>query len=181
NTIQGYSYNSVNTWNNSYPSGGNYWSDYVNEDIYAGANQDEPGSDGIWDHPYVIDVDNQDNYPLVEPWGVVDATVDIYPDTLNTWSLFGRFITAYIELPEGYNVDNIDVSTVRLNDEVQAKSHPTKIGDYDKDGIPDLMVKFDRTDVVRSILRKGENTVVVTGLFTGKSFQGSETINVFSP
>jgi len=60
----------ANFWNDGYPSGGNYWSDFEDrypgvEDIYSGPNQNETGSDGIWDHPYVIDENNQDNYPVV--------------------------------------------------------------------------------------------------------------------
>jgi parallel beta-helix repeat protein len=33
---------SVNTWDNGYPSGGNYWSDYTGVDLYSGPNQDIP-------------------------------------------------------------------------------------------------------------------------------------------
>jgi len=55
----------VNTWDNGYPSGGNYWSDYTDVDQYSGPDQNEPGSDEIWDHPYIIDENNQDNYPIV--------------------------------------------------------------------------------------------------------------------
>ena len=166
-------------WNEGYPSGGNYWSDFADDDVYRGVGQDESGSDGIWDHPYVIDADNQDNYPLVEPWEVVPATIDFFPNTLNVYSLFGRWIKVYIELPEGYDVNDIDVTTVELNDEVQAALHPTDIGDYDRDGKPDLMVKFDRTDVMRSILRRAwESTLTITGTLIGKAFEGSETIRV---
>jgi len=65
NTKQVLSLKSINTWDNGYPSGGNYWSDYADRDLYDGPYQNETGYDGIWDHPYVIDGDNQDNYPLV--------------------------------------------------------------------------------------------------------------------
>ena len=51
-----------NVWDNGYPSGGNYWSDY--EDRYPDA--EEIDVSGIWDRPYVIDENNQDNYPLME-------------------------------------------------------------------------------------------------------------------
>jgi parallel beta-helix repeat protein len=59
-----------NSWDNGYASGGNYWSDFKErypevEDVKSGPNQDQSGSDGIWDHPYVIDKKNQDNYPIV--------------------------------------------------------------------------------------------------------------------
>jgi len=58
-----------NIWDDGYPSGGNYWSDYDGADEYSGQAQDQPGSDGIGDAPYPILYNNQDNYPLMEPWG----------------------------------------------------------------------------------------------------------------
>jgi len=68
NCIQVLSFKSVNHWNIGYPFGGNYWSDYIDVDQYSGPNQDQLGSDRIWDHPYVIDENNIDHYPLVTPW-----------------------------------------------------------------------------------------------------------------
>ena len=66
---------SVNIWDNGYPSGGNYWSDYTGLDLYSGPNQNETGSDVIGDTPYDIDVNNQDNYPLMGMF--FDFTVEI--------------------------------------------------------------------------------------------------------
>lgn len=57
----------ANAWNDSYPSGGNYWSDYAGTDAFHGPNQDIAGSDGIGDTPYVIDADSADRYPLMTP------------------------------------------------------------------------------------------------------------------
>jgi len=66
NTIQADNlYNSINTWDDGYPSGGNHWSDYTGLDNYSGPGQNIMGSDGIGDTPYIIDEYNQDNYPLV--------------------------------------------------------------------------------------------------------------------
>jgi parallel beta-helix repeat protein len=48
--------NSTNMWDDGYPYGGNYWSDY------SGIDADH---DGIGDTPYVIDANNTDNYPLI--------------------------------------------------------------------------------------------------------------------
>jgi parallel beta-helix repeat protein len=62
-------YYSINSWDDGYPSGGNYWSDYVGVDVKRGPGQDLPGSDGIGDTSYIIDADNQDRYPLMNPWG----------------------------------------------------------------------------------------------------------------
>jgi len=56
-----------NFWDNGYPDGGNYWSDYEDVDQYSGPHQNETGSDGIWDHPCGVGVNNQDNYPLTKP------------------------------------------------------------------------------------------------------------------
>jgi parallel beta-helix repeat protein len=53
------------SWDNGYPSGGNYWSDYAGVDLYSGPYQNVTGSDGIGDTPYEIDENNTDNYPLM--------------------------------------------------------------------------------------------------------------------
>jgi uncharacterized repeat protein (TIGR02543 family) len=54
---------SPNTWDDGYPSGGNYWSNYAGTDLYDGPLQNLPGSDGMGDTPYTIDGNNRDNYP----------------------------------------------------------------------------------------------------------------------
>jgi len=41
-----------NIYDNGYPSGGNYWSDYQGGDNFSGPYQDQPGEDGIGDYPY---------------------------------------------------------------------------------------------------------------------------------
>ncbi len=66
-----------NMWDNGYPSGGNYWSDYNGTDYYCGPYQNETGSDGIGDVPYVIDANNVDHYPLMHPY--VQPSVDSWP------------------------------------------------------------------------------------------------------
>jgi len=63
------------TWDNGYPSGGNYWSDHFGEDSYSGPYQNEMGRDGIIDKPYEIPPPYWlgskgiiDRYPLIPPW-----------------------------------------------------------------------------------------------------------------
>lgn len=58
---------SVTVWDAGYPSGGNYWSDYAGVDLFKGPGQDISGSDEIGDTHYVIDANNRDNYPLLNP------------------------------------------------------------------------------------------------------------------
>jgi len=83
NTIQA-SDDSINTWDDGYPSGGNHWSDWTAPDEFAGPGQDISGSDGIVDlglpdgglNPRLIpDGPNQDLYPLVEPFGGIEPGV----------------------------------------------------------------------------------------------------------
>jgi len=57
-----------NTWDDGYPSGGNYWGDYTGNDMKSGPCQNVTGSDGIGDTSYVIDAGNVDNYPLMKPY-----------------------------------------------------------------------------------------------------------------
>jgi parallel beta-helix repeat protein len=68
---------STNTWNYSYPCGGNYWSSYEGEDRFSGRNQNVLGSDGIGDQPHVIDENNRDMHPLVDRWGTTLKVFDI--------------------------------------------------------------------------------------------------------
>ncbi len=60
-------YSGGNIWNASYPTGGNFWSDYEGEDKLRGPDQDVLGSDGFGDSPYtsVSSAHARDNYPLM--------------------------------------------------------------------------------------------------------------------
>jgi parallel beta-helix repeat protein len=66
---------STNTWDNGYPSGGNCWNDNAGVDLYGGAHQNETGSDGLSDTPYVIDASNRDSYPLMSLITIFDAGI----------------------------------------------------------------------------------------------------------
>ncbi|MGD8543639.1 MAG: S8 family serine peptidase [Candidatus Bathyarchaeota archaeon] len=126
-----------------------------------------------------------------QPPQAITATINIKPNTLNLKSE-RKWITCYIEPPEGYNVSDIDVSTVILNDflpvsllDVPAPEPvPTEIGDYDSDGIPDLMVKYNRTELTAHIyhisgITYGNVTLTITGqLADGTPFEGSYNIKV---
>ncbi len=118
-----------------------------------------------------------------------EPTMDIDPDTLNLKSK-GRWITAYIELYDGRDVRDIDIGTILLNGAIPAERWPTAVGDQDEDGVPDLMVKFNRSRVQEYVegldIPPGEAgrfgyyvTLTVTGLFNdGTTLECSDTIRV---
>lgn len=107
-THQIISYNSTNVWDDGYPSGGNYWSDYTGIDLYKGPYQNETGGDGIGDSPYIIDANNVDHYPLMElypySYGVRSLTITAavggttYP-TPGTHTYFEGTLVAVTAIP----------------------------------------------------------------------------------
>jgi len=180
---------SINIWDNGYPSGGNYWSDYNGTDYYSGPYQNETGKDGIGDTPYTINGDDVDRYPLVYPWGLTppafaNVTVDIHLPALNLRSK-GQWVIVFIELPS-YNLKGINVSSIMLNGTIPVNlSAPIAIGDYDNDTVPDFMVCFDWTDVTNYILSKGivfgNVTLEISGkLYNGIVFTGTDIILISS-
>jgi len=59
------------TWDDEYPSGGNYWSRYNGTDLKSGRFQNETGYDGIGDVYYSVNPTQKDNYPLMHPYGSI--------------------------------------------------------------------------------------------------------------
>lgn len=109
---------------------------------------------------------------------------DIHPKNLMTSSK-GKYVTAYIELDGacGCSLEDIDLHSILLNGTVQAQSHPTAIGDHDGDGVPDLMVKFLRADVVDlastlSQMRRSMVGFTVSGLMESGYFGDEDEITV---
>jgi hypothetical protein len=117
---------------------------------------------------------------------IIDAIVDIDPNTLNLNSR-GNWITCYIELPAGYDVNDIDGQTVTLEN---VKAYMGKEGwaspqanegntmDHDGDGVLERMVKFDRS-AVQAVLRPGVITATVMGkLPNSTTLHGTDVIKV---
>lgn len=142
--------------------------------------------DGVFEHTFTSDGELTHDEFILQ----TETTVDFDPDTLNLRSK-GAWVTAYIEFPEGYDVAGINISTILLNGTIPVDvDAPVTIGDYDNDAIPDLMVKFDRAEVIAYIIanvnmtelyekRFMTTTLTVTGyLNNGTPFQASTTIKI---
>lgn len=134
---------------------------------------------------------SENTFTILAGW--THAKIDFDPDTLNLKSK-GKWVTVYIEFPEGYDVADINVSTILLNGTVPVDLNaPTAIGDYDGDDVPDLMVKFDRAELTDYIIanvnmtelyekRCMTITLTITGrLYNGTPFQANTTIKIIMP
>lgn len=111
----------------------------------------------------------------------LEATVDIKPETLNV-NMRGKWITAYIILPEGYNATDIDQSTILLDDLFKAEWATTVDAHI-------LMAKFNASEVTDYLLWKLyhmglERTTIeltVSGqLKPGSQFVGVDTITIMN-
>ena len=116
----------------------------------------------------------------------ISSTIDIDPDTLNLSSK-EKWVTCYIELPEGFDVSLIDGGIVELEGIpayigkqgwAKAEANEWNIVDHDEDGIPERMVKFDAF-LVQLLLTTGDVPLTVYGgLIDGTIFEGTDTIKV---
>lgn len=95
----------------------------------------------------------------------------------------GTFIF-WIEPSGDYTPYDIDTSTLVLNGEVMGvEPSPFEIGDYNGNGILDLLAAFNRTKVANSILSHGTTLgnvdLTLTGRFLdGKYFEGTNVVKV---
>jgi len=85
----------INTWDNGYPDGGNYWSNHIIVDVYCGPLQNQAGSDGINDTQCTIAVNNVDRYPLVKPFSPHDIGIT---SVTTSKTIIGQGLTLSIDL-----------------------------------------------------------------------------------
>ena len=189
-------------WYRMTTDGGNTWSDYkpliadgYNDQVPCAASVDHE----VWVIWTSLDRTQPGNIWVTKTACKVSATVDIDPDTLNVKSN-GQWITAYIELPTGYDVADIDLAKVVLTQSDTYQDYAvtdTQYGfvtdpnaylmDHDGDEIMERMVKFDRialcTYLGTADLDGGDKfydvPLTVAGqLIDGTPFEGSDTIAV---
>jgi hypothetical protein len=153
--------------------------------MFAGTNEAEPFmirgfmADGYSFFKGTVTIETVD-----EP---VAVALDLHPETINLKSN-GKWVTACIEMSEHYSVEEIDRNDLHiaggggeeLDDPIYAAKKPTSIGDEDQDGIPDLMVKFDRRALQDHLMDKpGIMEIIVEGsLDDGTAIRGADHVKV---
>lgn len=118
----------------------------------------------------------------------VEASVEIKPETFNLRER--GVITAFIALPDPYNVSDIDVDTIKLHVK-DAGDYVTPIRSVMANG--KLVVKFDASNVADHILTtlvhmqiippqtKQPIDLVIEGMVNEETFEGSARIQVILP
>ena len=113
--------------------------------------------------------------------GSVATSFTLEPRVLNRKTI-AKWVTGYIEVPLAYSASDINIGSIRLNGSVAVVSGaPATIGDFDRDGIPDLAVKFDRAAVIATVVAGNAVSVTVSGLVAGDLFSGTDEIRVNLP
>ena len=109
------------------------------------------------------------------------ADLGFDPGTLNLNSN-GKWVTGYLELPTGYDPASIKIETVMLESTVPADPGQHSVGDYDRDGVADLALRFPR-QMVLAVLPDGERVPVTVSGEVGDVawFIGTDTIRVVRP
>jgi len=106
------------------------------------------------------------------------VTFDFTPNKLDLASQ-GLWVTGFLEPGLPFAASDIDVSSIRLNGTVPVDpAAPTALGDHDGNGVPDLMVKFNRAAVELTVSEGDNVPVTVAGTVDGRSFSGTDYIGV---
>jgi parallel beta-helix repeat protein len=92
----------LNTWDDGYPFGGNYWSNYKT----THPNATEIDSSGIGDMPYVVYVNNTDQFPLMEPFTIATYLQETTPPKISLLSPLNRTYDKSI-VPLVFTVDKL--------------------------------------------------------------------------
>jgi len=107
----------------------------------------------------------------------IKATVEIHPQKINCKSN-GKWITVFISLSSTYDVHEIMIDSILLDNLLGPQLKPFDYVDINGDSNLELMVKFDRAAFIEHLIMDNEpeqyNNIIITGnLGDAKNFQGS--------
>ena len=150
-----------------------YLDDGGQADHTTGYHDDNYGPDYpiVWDGDLVFEITSHTTE--------IEASVNIDPDTLNLKS-HGKWITCYVTLPEGYNVDEVIPQSLLLEEQIA----PTW-SYVDDEQV--LKIKFNRSDVLDLLQSDGLNgaaevELLIGGEMTdGTLFAGTDMIRIINP
>jgi len=130
----------------------------------------------------VTDSDGQKGSASVRIFVGIPTLVDVRPDALNVGSPQAvSIVTAYVELPFGYDIDQVDTDSLGLLVGTATLS-PTqsKVGDFDNDELADLELTFDGQSFVAALPTSTDLvTAAVSGeLQDGTDFRGADVVEV---
>jgi parallel beta-helix repeat protein len=153
------------TWDNGYPSGGNYWDDYDYSDSYTGSSQNITGSDGIGDIPYNVTGNiTLDNFPLTYPWGEYSPVAEYTYDIVN--------MTVFYNASLSYDCDGVIVS------------YEWDFGDSNNDSGMIVNHTYSQNDTYNVTLTvtndKGINDSVTKIIFVGTDTTEPSIVNISS-
>jgi parallel beta-helix repeat protein len=164
NTQQAYESNSTNAWDNGYPSGGNYWSDY--RATYPGAVEND--SSAIWDTPYFIDANNTDRYPLMDPF---------HTFSVGTWN----GVAYSVDTVSNSTLSNFTFNPTRKTLSFNVTGTTDTLG-FCRVDIPTGLMSGQWTVIVGSVLYSNQ-TIKTLGNYTYIYFnytQGNKTVQIKS-
>ena len=117
----------TNSWNASYPLGGNLWSDYHGEDLFQGAEQNVLGADGFGDLPHEIGRAARDMYPIM---GDQVKQIRIIDKDLNpVQARVGDDIKIRVQLEALYDLNQLTVRAYQSGEESKGYARLVQSGD----------------------------------------------------
>ncbi len=129
----------------------------------------DPDKNVVWELTgvaYPCDVER------LEPIIIIEGSADVDPDTLNLKSK-GKWITVYIDLPEGYEECDIVIQSVIFEVGGEYGEFDTVEVEWGLVQDDSLMVKFSRAEVIDSI-KAFEEQPEISAVITGEMGDGTQ-------
>ncbi len=115
--------------------------------------------------------------------GAAAATVEYMPEPLDLASR-GRYIKAFIELPGGLDPGTISLASIKVTaidgraiKPIGAAAGSGTIGDFDNDGVPDLLVQLDRRQL-EPLLPVGSHLLRLEGRVGSTPFVSERSVGI---